>query len=42
MRRNKALEYGMMVDWKELEIKLDEAGFFESTLGEKPNTFTHG
>jgi hypothetical protein len=42
MRRNITTEYGMMVDWKELEIKLDEAGFFETTLGETPNTFTHG
>ena len=30
MRRNIALEYGMMVDWIELEKKLEEAGFFES------------
>ena len=42
MRRNITTEYGMMVDWKELEIQLDEAGFFESIIGETPNTFTHG
>ena len=32
MRRNIALEYGMMVDWIELEKKLEEAGFFESII----------
>lgn len=31
MRRNITLEYGMMVDWIELEKKLEEARFFEST-----------
>ncbi|MFM1947734.1 MAG: hypothetical protein RL207_2017 [Bacteroidota bacterium] len=30
MRRNIALEHGMMVDWLELERKLEEAGFFAS------------
>lgn len=32
MRRNIALEYGMMVDWIELEKRLEEAGFFESIV----------
>ena len=32
MRRNIALEYGIMVDWIELEKKLEEAGFFESII----------
>ena len=30
MRRNIVLEHGMMVDWVELEKKLEEAGIFES------------
>lgn len=30
MRRNIVLEHGMMVDWLELERKLEEAGFFAS------------
>lgn len=30
MRRNIVLENGMMVDWVELEKKLEEAGIFES------------
>lgn len=29
-RRNIVLEHGMMVDWLELERKLEEAGFFAS------------
>lgn len=32
MRRNIALEYGMMVDWIELEKRLEDAGFFESII----------
>jgi hypothetical protein len=32
MRRNIALEFGMMVDWIELENRLEEAGFFESII----------
>ena len=32
MRRNIALEYGMMVDWIELEKRLEEAGLFESIV----------
>lgn len=34
LRRNIALEYGMMVDWMELEKMLEEAGLFE-TLSKK-------
>jgi hypothetical protein len=30
MRRNIVLEHGMMVDWVQLEEKLEEAGIFES------------
>jgi len=30
MRRNVVLEHGMMVDWVELEKKLEEAGILES------------
>ena len=29
IRRNVTLEHGMMVDWVELEKKLEEAGYFE-------------
>jgi hypothetical protein len=32
MRRNIALEYGMMVDWIELEKRLEDAGFFEPII----------
>jgi hypothetical protein len=31
MRRNIVLEHGMMVDWVELEKKLEEGGILEST-----------
>ena len=31
MRRNIVLEHGMMVDWVELEKKLEEVGILEST-----------
>ena len=31
MRRNIVLEHGMMVDWLELEKKLEEVGILEST-----------
>jgi hypothetical protein len=32
MRRNSVLEYGMMVDWIELEKRLEDAGFFEPLI----------